>query len=108
MKIIQNQTFDSERALYNIKDTMVEWLFKSMLGIKIKAPNTFEISPVIGEGVDHASGSYNSLYGEIKVNWKKLNNKVNFEVEVPVNSKAMFIYGDVRKELEPGKYQFSI
>ena len=90
------------------KGAMVEWLFKSMLGIKIKAPNTFEISPVIGEGVDHASGSYNSLYGEIKVNWKKLNNKVNFEVEVPVNSKAMFIYGDVQKELEPGKYQFSI
>ena len=90
------------------KGAMVEWLFKSMLGIKIKAPNSFEISPVIGEGVDHASGSYNSLYGEIKVNWKKLNNKVNFEVEVPVNSKAMFIYGDVQKELEPGKYQLSI
>ena len=90
------------------KGAMVEWLFKSMLGIKIKASNTFEISPVIGEGVGHASGSYNSLYGEIKVNWKKLNNKVNFEVEVPVNSKAMFIYGDVQKELEPGKYQFSI
>ena len=56
----------------------MEWLFKSMLGIKVKGENNFEISPVIGEGVEHAKGSYNSIYGKIVVNWKKEKSKVLF------------------------------
>lgn len=90
------------------KGAMVEWLFKSMLGIKVKEENAFEISPVIGEGVDYAKGSYTSLYGEIKVSWKKEKGQVKFDVEVPVNTKATFIYKDKNELLEPGNYQFSI
>ena len=90
------------------KGAMVEWLYKSMLGIKIKGENEFEISPVIGQGVDYAKGSYASIYGEVKVNWKKNNDKVTFEIEVPVNTKTNFIYKEVNKALEPGKYTFTI
>ena len=46
---------------------MVEWLFKSMLGIKIKGENKFEISPVIGGGIEFAKGKYDSMYGEIMI-----------------------------------------
>lgn len=88
------------------KGAMVEWLFKSMLGIKIKGENTFEISPVIGDGVDYVKGTFLSLYGEVKVSWKKEKSKVHFEIEVPVNTKATFIYEDKLEELEPGKHQF--
>lgn len=90
------------------KGAMVEWLYKSMLGIKVKGENSFEISPVIGEGVDYAKGSYNSLYGEVSVNWKKQKEEVSFVINVPVNTKATFIYGGVNKELEPGKYEFNV
>ena len=90
------------------KGAMVEWLYKSMLGIKVKGENSFEISPVVGDGVEFAKGSYESLYGKVAVNWKKENGKVNFDIEVPVNTKATFIYGEIFKNLEPGKYQFNI
>lgn len=90
------------------KGAMVEWLYKSMLGIKIKGENEFEISPVIGYGVDYAKGTYLSLYGEVKVSWKKEKDNVAFEIEVPDNTKASFIYLSNRKELEPGKYSFKL
>ena len=86
------------------KGAVVEWLYKSMLGIKIKGENAFEISPVIGEGVDFAKGSYRSLYGEVAVSWRKENGKVNFEIEVPANTTAAFIFKDKLEQLEPGKH----
>ncbi len=86
------------------KGAMVEWLYKSMLGIKIKGENIFEISPVIGEGVDFAKGSYQSLYGEIAVSWKKENGKINFDIEVPANTNTTFIFKDKKEQLEPGKH----
>lgn len=90
------------------KGAMVEWLYKSMLGIKVKGENEFEISPVIGDGVDYAKGSYQSLYGEVKVSWKKEKGQVHFELEVPSNTKATFIFKDKNEVLEPGKHQFAI
>ena len=90
------------------KGAMVEWLYKSMLGIKVKGENAFEISPVISDGVDFARGSYNSLYGEVKVSWKKEKGKIAFDIEVPVNSKATFIYNDKLEVLEPGKHHFTM
>ena len=90
------------------KGAMVEWLFQSMLGIKIKGENDFEVSPVIGEGVDYAKGSVNTLYGKIAVSWKKEKDQIAFEVEVPANTKATFLYQGQKKELEPGKRVFTI
>ena len=90
------------------KGAMVEWLYRSMLGIKVRGENTFEISPVIGEGVDYAKGTYNSLYGEVAVNWKKQKDGVSFEINVPENTKTTFIYNGSNKVLEPGKHQFKM
>ena len=90
------------------KGAMVEWLYKSMLGIKVKGENLFEISPVIGDGVEFAKGSYNSMYGNVSSEWKKENDEVVFDITIPVNTKATFAYNDVYKELQPGKYHFVI
>ena len=90
------------------KGAMVEWLYKSMLGIKIKGENKFEISPVIGEGIEFAKGKYKSIYGEIAVSWKKDNNNINFDIKIPPNTKSTFIYNNKVEKLEPGNYQFSV
>ena len=84
------------------KGSLVEWLFKSMLGIKVKGENNFEICPVIGEGVEHAKGSYQSIYGEVYVSWKKIDEKVHFEIVIPSNTSATFIYGGSKKVLFGG------
>lgn len=90
------------------KGAMVEWLFSSMLGIRIKGENLFEVSPVIGEGIDHAEGSYDSPYGKISVSWKKRAGKIDFIVDVPSNAKAKFSYGEFNEEFSPGKHQMSL
>ena len=86
------------------KGAMVEWLFKSMLGIKIKGENSFEISPVIGEGISKAEGTYISLYGKVAVKWVKENNKISIDVDIPANTKATFIYKEMNQVLEPGSH----
>ena len=79
-----------------------------MLGIKIKGENKFEISPVIGEGINYAKGKYNSRYGKIFVSWIKENDKINFEINIPPNTEANFIFKDKKELLQPGNYQFCV
>ena len=88
------------------KGAMVEWLYKSMLGIKIKGENKFEISPVIGEGIEYAKGNYNSIYGDIMVSWKKDIDTIIFDIKIPINTEATFIYKEELKSLGPGSHQF--
>ena len=90
------------------KGAMVEWLFASMLGIRADGENRFRVEPVIGEGVGHARGSYDSPYGEIAVSWKKQSKKIAFEVTVPSNTEAAFSYKGETKVLEPGTHRFSV
>ena len=90
------------------KGAMVEWLYKSMLGIKIKGENNFEISPVIGDGIEFAKGQYKSIYGEIMVSWKKNNNIIYFDIKIPPNTKSKFIFKDKTESFGPGNYQFSV
>lgn len=90
------------------KGALVEWIFASMLGIKVKGENKFEISPVIGDGIEFANGSYNSEFGKIKVSWKKEDGKICFEIEVPNNTSATFKYKNEVKKLNFGKYKFVI
>ena len=49
-------------------------------------------------------GEYNSIYGLIKVSWKKNNNKLTFIIVVPANTKANFIYKDKKTTLLAGNY----
>ena len=83
---------------------MVEWLFKGMCGINLKSENEFDIKPIIGGNVNFAKAEYNSIYGLIKVSWKKNNNKVTFIIDVPANTKANFIYKDKKTTLLAGNY----
>ena len=63
------------------------------------------IKPIIGGNVNFAKAEYNSIYGLIKVSWKKNNdNKVTFIIDVPANTKANFIYKDKKTTLLAGNY----
>ena len=91
------------------KGAMVEWLYKSMLGIKVKGENTFEISPVIGDGVNFAKGKYASIYGKIAVSWKLKDTHALLHVEIPVNTKAYInLKSDEYKEVGSGVYDFEV
>ena len=90
------------------KGAMVEWLFASMLGIRVIGVNRFAIKPVIDPSVGFAKGSYRSAFGEISVSWKIEGKFVEFEIDVPPNTDAQFVFGKTNKLLEAGHHSLRV
>ncbi len=66
-----------------------EWLYKSLAGIKPAAPGFKKIiiKPQPAE-LSWAKGSYQSLYGTIKSDWKKSADIFQLQISIPVNTTA--------------------
>ena len=66
-----------------------EWFYKSLLGINAAAPGykKFIIKPQPAE-LTWAKGTYQSIYGLIKSDWKKEGNRFHLQVSIPVNTTA--------------------
>ncbi|MEO6328096.1 MAG: family 78 glycoside hydrolase catalytic domain [Ginsengibacter sp.] len=66
-----------------------EWFYKSLLGINAAAPGFKKIvikpQPAV---LTWAKGSYQSIYGEIKSEWKKDSAAFRLKVTIPVNTTA--------------------
>jgi alpha-L-rhamnosidase len=93
-----------------------EWFFKSILGIvaDLEQPGFkhFYIQPSLFGDMTYAKGSFESLYGEIVVDWKRSETDFQIDVTVPVNSTATLILPkqvaskETKIELESGKHSF--
>lgn len=74
---------------------LMEWLFSGLGGIRQdKESNGYKkiiISPQMVDGVDNASTTYESPYGKITCNWKKRDNCIEIETEIPANTQADII-----------------
>lgn len=74
---------------------LMEWFFGGLGGIrqdnKSCGYKNIVISPQIVDGVDNASTSYESPYGEITCNWKKKGNSIEVETMIPANAQADII-----------------
>ncbi len=71
-----------------------EWMFQNMAGIQpLDAGfNTFIIKPEIAaSGVNYVKATYHSIKGEIRSSWKKINDRLEIGVSIPVNTKAEVI-----------------
>lgn len=90
------------------KGAVVEWLFKGMCGIIVRGENEFTLKPIIGGTLTYAFASYESMYGKVSLGWKKEEDKVIFNITVPSNTIAHFIYNNETKELTCGSYTFSL
>ena len=91
------------------KGALCEWLFKGMCGIKVKGENHFEIAPIPGGSFTFAKAQYTSVYGKVTSGWKKENGKTIFEIEIPANTTARVIIGDViDEEIGAGKARFEL
>lgn len=68
------------------------YFIKGFGGIRPSEKNdgmkTFIIKPVITDDLTYINTSYKSLYGKIVVNQKKIDGKLYYHVEVPVNTTA--------------------
>ena len=75
--------------------TVTEWFYRWLGGIQVNSESPgfkeFYLSPFVPDELDHVNSSYQSPYGEIVSNWKKMElNKINFKIQVPLGSSAVF------------------
>jgi alpha-L-rhamnosidase len=88
---------------------LIVWYYENLAGIKTSpdrpAFNQIEMNPVFPNGLDHVTASYRSMYGVIKSDWQKKDNKLKWNITVPGNSKATIYVPATsdRQVLEGGK-----
>jgi alpha-L-rhamnosidase len=89
-----------------------QYLFEYVLGIRQNEKSVrydeVTISPVISENLNFAKGFITTPHGEIGVEWKKNNGKINIEIEMCEDINAVFKYGSFTKKLSAGKNVISI
>jgi len=70
-----------------------EWLFQSILGIRqiTSGFQQIEIAPNLFNGLSHAEGFYDSVYGKISVNLSEEREMV-LQVEIPANTSANLVF----------------
>lgn len=102
----------SEKGLASLnhysKGAMCEWLIRGMCGINISRENHFIISPIVGGKETYAKANYDSIYGKVSSSWKKENNKVIYEIEIPSNTTAEIILKDKKYTIGAGKFKYEL
>ena len=87
--------------------TTEEWFYRSLLGINAAAAGFEEIiiKPQPVEGLTWAKGSYESVRGTIRSDWKIENGQYILKVEIPVNSHAVvYVPSDSKIPDNPGEF----
>ena len=83
---------------------VMEWFYAGLGGIG-QAPASsgyreIEIRPEVPGDLTFVNTSFHSLPGWIRSNWKKVGNRVTFEVEIPHNTKATLFLPKDYKAIE--------
>ena len=83
------------------KGAVASWFFEYLCGIRLNpdvpAYKHFYLIPVVVEELDFASGSYQSIYGEIVSKWEKSGKDINFTFIIPANTSATVKLENVRE-----------
>jgi alpha-L-rhamnosidase len=69
-----------------------EWMYNNLVGLKVNelypGYKRFTIQPLFDENFDYISGTYDSNYGNIKVNWSRTNDAILISISIPPNSQS--------------------
>ena len=86
------------------KGAVVEWLFKTMCGIRVDGENHFTIAPQPGGHFRYARASYDSIYGTVESGWEIRDGKPVYTVTIPANCSASVTISGNDYELSSGTY----
>lgn len=83
-----------------------EYLYRSILGISSREPGfqKIRIAPDFFCGLTHVEGSYDSVWGEIRVAWKKEHNFIQMDVVLPPDVEAEIVVLDKKYQYKCGSY----
>lgn len=72
---------------------LIIWYYEDLAGIKNNpgsvAYKRLLMEPKFPEGLSHVTASYQSVYGEIKSEWKKVDNTFSWDITIPPNTSAI-------------------
>ena len=96
------------------------WFFKGICGLRKVTPGKdggvhLEINPYIPGDMEHAEMSYTTVWGTIRLGWKKVEKsgekpgrKIIFHAELPGAAVADFVYGEKKAVWKGGIYEVEI
>ena len=86
-----------------------EYLYRSILGISYKEPGfrTIRIAPDFFCGLDFVKGTYDSIWGNIEIFWKKEKNLVRLDIVIPPDVEAEIMVEDQIYRYKCGKYSIT-
>lgn len=87
-----------------------EWFYRFLAGIEPVTPGfkEFLIQPNVIEDLQWVKAHHYTIYGDIRVSWKREGNTFSMDVTVPVNTKATIILPDGKKQtVGSGEYNYS-
>ncbi|MBO6039909.1 MAG: family 78 glycoside hydrolase catalytic domain [Oscillospiraceae bacterium] len=90
------------------KGAVVEWLFKTMCGIRVAGENRFVIAPQPGGHFTFARAVYQSVYGKVASGWEKKDGKTLVTVTVPANCSAEIVLPRETRTVTAGTHVFAI
>jgi alpha-L-rhamnosidase len=84
---------------------LLTWMYENLAGIKSDSIQTgfkkIIMRPTPVDNLDFVNASYQSPYGIIKSEWKKMNNQFNWKVSIPANTTAiLYIPASDIKEIQ--------
>lgn len=91
---------------------LMEWFYSGLGGIRQQEGSVgykkILIEPQFIKGINWVNCSYNSINGEIAVNWKRLkDDKIQLHVEIPANTIAKVILKNKEFTIGSGKHDFT-
>lgn len=90
---------------------LMEWFYSGLGGIRQQEGSVgykkILIEPQFVKGINWVNCSYNSAYGEISVQWKRLSgDKIQLHVEIPANTIAKIVAGN--KTIDKGSGDYNV
>lgn len=83
------------------------FLFEYTAGIRLTGERLFSFKPVPGGSLTFAAAEWNSPYGLVKAEWKRIGKDLVYEVEVPANCEAdVELPGEGMIHVEAGRHHF--
>lgn len=87
-----------------------DFMYRRILGLNIAAPGykKVRIAPDLNCGLEWASGSFESVYGRICIEWEQGEGKAILKTEIPPCVQAEIVFGGRTYEVGSGKHWFAI
>ncbi|MDR2956302.1 MAG: glycoside hydrolase family 78 protein [Prevotella sp.] len=71
---------------------LLTWYYESLAGIStdkdVVGFKKINMKPIFPVGLDFVKASYNSIYGKIYSEWRRSNNEIKWDIEIPANTSA--------------------